>query len=85
MICPGKVLEAPSQPPQASSPAGMEALGEGRLTHREPFAGAELGLLFFFPLYLNNPPPRLGNAANKRAPEKMPSFTYLFLNLLKDT
>lgn len=40
--------------------------------------------LFFFSLYLKNYPLPASRAANKRVPEKKPSFTYLFLILLKD-
>lgn len=38
----------------------------------------------FCSLYLKNYPLPASRAANERIPEKKPSFTYLFLTLLKD-
>lgn len=82
MICRRKVSEVPSQPPEASSPARWRRRARAGWHTGSVFTSTAPGL-GFLSLYLNDVRP--SGAAEERAPEQTPSFTYLFPILSKDT
>lgn len=82
MICPRKVSEVPSHPPQASSPGRRRWRARAGRHTGSVFASAALGL-GFLSLYLNDAHP--SGAAEECALEQRSSFTYLFPALWKDT